>query len=292
MIMNPVESDNLIVEVIKKGEPALIGRIGATEASALSCLHDLRHDGYFPDPFSYIFSKISARKRFEQLCIFAGVYPINNQILKVFYSELMQSVQDSDILGCWGETFTSIESVALKNKNTILIRQVATSPWVLDTQNTPGHWSIALKGKKVLVISPFAQTFIDQIPKMSDVFKGAEYPDFRIIPLTPPFTEGGLDDGETWETHLISLKKSMDGIDFDVALISAGAYANPLANHAKRLGKIGINCGGELQLFFGVFGKRWEEPGRQHQYLNEFWVRPRLSDRPRIWREIEGGAYW
>ncbi len=292
IIVDPIKSDSLIIEVIEKGAPALIGRIGATEASALSCLHDLNHNGSFPDPFSYLFSKISARKRMRQLCIFAGVYPINNEILKVFYSELMQSVKDSDILGCWGETFTSIEYVALKNKNISFIKQVGTSPWALDTQNTPGKWSLALEGKKVLVICPFANTFCDQIPKMSDIFKGAEFPNFQLIPLIPPLTQGGLDDGETWETHLNSLKKSMDSIDFDVALISAGAYSNPLANHAKRLGRIGINCGGELQLFFGVFGKRWEAPGRQHQYLNEFWIRPRSNDRPRNWMEIEGGAYW
>jgi hypothetical protein len=292
IVISAAESDIMIIELLNKGVPALIGRIGATEAAALSCIQDLKHQGWFPDPLSYLFSKISARRRFMQLCQLAGVYPINKQILDDFYSEWINSIQNSDIFGCWGEAFTSIEHIAYKNEKIQFIRQVATSPWVLDDQNTPGHWSNFLEGKKVLIISPFVDTFIEQIPKAKNIFIGAKFPDFVLLPITAPSTQGGLNDGKTWTMHLNAMKKQMDHIDFDIALISAGAYANPLANHAKILGKIGINCGGELQLFFGVFGKRWEKPGRQHQYLNEFWVRPRLTDRPQIWKEIEGGAYW
>ena len=84
----------------------------------------------------------------------------------------------------------------------------------------------------------------------------------------------------------------MEQSDFDVALISAGAYALPLAHHAKKLGKIGITCGGELQLFFGVVGKRWEHMEKVTKYRNEFWVRPSEDERPANWREIEDGCYW
>jgi hypothetical protein len=84
----------------------------------------------------------------------------------------------------------------------------------------------------------------------------------------------------------------MESFEFDVVLISAGAYALPLAHHAKKMGKIGITCGGELQLFFGVIGKRWENMEKVTKYQNEYWIRPSESERPANWREIENGCYW
>jgi hypothetical protein len=62
--------------------------------------------------------------------------------------------------------------------------------------------------------------------------------------------------------------------------------------HAKKLGKIGINCGGELQLFFGVIGKRWEKSPKINNQINEYWIRPYESSRPKNWKSIENGCYW
>ena len=88
------------------------------------------------------------------------------------------------------------------------------------------------------------------------------------------------------------MKKEMEAFEFDVALISAGAYALPLAYHAKKLGKVGITCGGELQLFFGVIGRRWESMEKVVKYRNKYWVRPSKSEQPANWRDIEDGCYW
>lgn len=118
------------------------------------------------------------------------------------------------------------------------------------------------------------------------------YPSFEPIFIKAPLTLGGMNDGKDWKWHLEKTKEKIEEKNFDVLLVSAGGYSSPLAAHAKKLGKIGIHCGGELQLFFGVIGKRWDESEKVSEYLNEHWVRPSESERPANWREIENGCYW
>ena len=63
-------------------------------------------------------------------------------------------------------------------------------------------------------------------------------------------SQGGIDDGKSYKFHLLNLKSQIKSFDFDIALVSAGAYSLPLAAYAKELGKIGIHAGGAMQLFW------------------------------------------
>ena len=47
-------------------------------------------------------------------------------------------------------------------------------------------------------------------------------------------------------------------VDFDIALIGAGAYGLPLTLYCKSLGKMALQTGGATQTLFGIMGKRWE----------------------------------
>jgi len=145
---------------------------------------------------------------------------------------------------------------------------------------------------KVLVISPFVEEFENQLKVINKIFIGIRFPKAHFIFCKSPLTQGGLNDGKNWMEHLKTMKDKISKLEFDVALISAGSYALPLAAHAKKMGKIGINCGGELQLFFGVIGGRWDKTGRHNKYKNEYWIRPFYSSRPENWNTIEKGCYW
>jgi hypothetical protein len=47
--------------------------------------------------------------------------------------------------------------------------------------------------------------------------------------------------------------------------------------------------GGDLQLMFGVRGKRW----KQEDYnFNEHWISPLPEEVPKENYKVEGGAYW
>ena len=88
------------------------------------------------------------------------------------------------------------------------------------------------------------------------------------------------------------MKKEISALDFDVALIAAGAYGFPLAAHIKRTGKKSVLMGGVLQLLFGIRGARWDSNPEYAPLCNQYWVRPGDEDRPKIFSVIDGGCYW
>jgi hypothetical protein len=287
--------DDIIAKAIESGEPKLIGRLGGTEARVLGCYLDIFKGKSLWDPFSNIFSVLSFEKRLRQLKEGAGVYPISKPIVKAFLNENLQALNDIDVLGTWGSTFTWVEKYALRGGSTQAVSHHLVAPWIeifetSDKNSKP--WSLVLDGKKVLIIGGFSQSFKSQHERIEKVFPKYIYPEFHAEFINAPISQGGINDGRTWVDHLELMKNEMESVDFEVALISAGAYALPLAYHAKKLGKVGITCGGELQLFFGVIGKRWEHMEKVTKYQNEYWVRPSESERPANWREIENGCYW
>ena len=287
--------DDIITKAIKSGEPKLIGRLGGTEARVLGCYLDVIEGKSLWDPFSTIFSLSTFSKRVRQLRDLSGVYPTNSKVVRRFVSEQIATLSAVDVLGCWGSTFTWVEKYALRNGHTQAVSHHLVAPWIeiFETSDKSSRpWSYELDGKKILVISGFSKSFKSQHERIDSVFPSTFYPKFQASFINAPISLGGINDGRTWSDHLERMKNDMESIDFDVALISAGAYALPLAYHAKKLGKVGITCGGELQLFFGVIGKRWEHMGKVTKYQNEFWVRPSESERPANWREIENGCYW
>lgn len=287
--------DDIIAEAIGSGEPKLIGRLGGTEARVLGCYLDIFKGKSLWDPFSSIFSVLSFKKRLRQLKEGAGVYPISKPVVKAFLNENLQALKDIDVLGTWGYAFTWVERYALRNKTIQAVSHHLVAPWVnsfVYSKASSKPWSSSLDGKKVLIIGGFSQSFKSQHERIEKVFPKDIYPRFHAEFINAPISQGGINDGRTWVDHLERMKNEMESIDFDVALISAGAYALPLAYHAKKLGKVGITCGGELQLFFGVIGKRWEHMEKVTKYQNEYWVRPSESERPANWREIENGCYW
>jgi len=287
--------DNAISQRIKSGKPTLIGRLGGTEARVLGCYLDVFKAKSLWDPLSTIYSFITFPRRINQLRNLSGVYPSNVSTVRKFVLEQLDAIPEIDILGCWGQTFTWAESISQKSKVATYVSHHSVAPWVEIFESSSRDsepWSLALEGKKVLVISGFSETFKKQHMRIGHVFEKANYPNFSATFIKAPISLGGVLDNKSWVDHLVKMKNDMESADFDIALISAGAYALPLANHAKKLGKIGISCGGELQLFFGVMGKRWEKMERVTKYQNEFWVRPSQDERPRNWRKIENGCYW
>jgi hypothetical protein len=107
----------------------------------------------------------------------------------------------------------------------------------------------------------------------------------------------------TWFEALEFMKNDIDQIDFDIALIGAGAYGFHLAAHIKRQGKKAIHMGGALQLLFGIRGKRWEDPnygvkewgleeGTYSSLMNEHWIRPFEESKPQNPQLVEGACYW
>ena len=288
-------TDDLISKQIQSGNPSLIGRLGATEARVLGCYLDIFKFANFYDPIASVYSLISTPQRLKQLKNGAGIFPSDLSTFRKFSEIYLDAFKEADILACWGETFTWSESYSLKNKSIQYVHHHATSPWVepyVGSVESKYAWSNSLTGKKVLIISGFSKSMENQFARIDKIFPTVSFPNFDPIFLKAPLSQGGSSYAENSFDLIDSLKEEMRNIDFDILLVSAGGYSLPLAHFAKVLGKVGIHCAGELQLFFGILGARWDNSPKALKYKNEFWTRPLGTERPANWLSIENGCYW
>ena len=237
-------------------------------------------------------------KRSREINTNAGFYFKNREDIQKFYQLYHEALIDTDVLGCWGTAFAWIEYLYFR-KIDKLIKVTMTAPWVesFSSESSQKPWSRALDGKRVLVVSPFVDTIIMQHININNVFPSTDYPKFTLLTIKSPQTIGFRGNTEpSWFDHLNKLKNLMQEQEFDVALIAAGAYSFPLAHHAKKMGKIGIHSGGNLQVFFGIMGKRWERNWGKGNYIekfyNKFWTRPSVAETPKGANMVEGGCYW
>ena len=86
------------------------------------------------------------------------------------------------------------------------------------------------------------------------------------------------------------MKNDISKIDYDVAIIGAGAYGMFLGAFCKDMGKQALHLGGATQMLFGIKGKRWDGS----TLYNEHWIRPSKDETPKGVEQFEHGtfAYW
>ena len=293
-LIDSKNSDILISNLIKLGNPGLVGRLGGTEARFIGEFLKLKRLEKLRVPLR-ISSKLSPRwkKRSSDVYSLSGFYFNSWEDIDLFCKMYIEALSDTDILGAWGVAFTWVEGINLKQERTKVIPVGFTAPWVEPNWPTNQAWSSQLNGKKVLVVSGFATSVLSQHQNMTRVFQGIDYPQFGLQVVKAPIVTGAHDpSGLSWFDLLEKMKKEISSSDFDVALIAAGAFSYPLAAYVKKIGKIGIHCGGGLQLFFGVMGNRWNNSPEVLKYVNEFWVRPSANERPKNADQVENACYW
>ena len=159
-------------------------------------------------------------------------------------------------------------------------------------------WSHSLKGKKVLIISPFVESFKKQINNnfkfnvngMSIFLDDQEFVFYKSYQ-----TLAGNHIHNDWFETFTLMCKDIKKLDFDIALLSCGGYGLPLCNFIKHnLNKSAIYIGCGLQLFFGVMGNRWKT---HDQILNiigkniDNFIYPSEEERCPNMKTIEGGCY-
>jgi hypothetical protein len=156
-------------------------------------------------------------------------------------------------------------------------------------------WTHALQGKRVLIVSAFEDSIKEKIPIRKEIYGVDLFPDCEILTIKPPQTQG-LEDAEEFDVELGKFFTRLDAIadTYDIALVSAGGYGNLICSHIYSSGRSAIYVGGVLSCFFGIYGTRWvkERPDILRLYLNKYWSRPKESEKPKNYQNIEGGCYW
>ena len=154
-------------------------------------------------------------------------------------------------------------------------------------------WTLALKGKKVLIVSCFAKSIETKIQIREKIFGVDLFPDCEIITIAPPQTQGG-NESEEFQIELQKFTSKLDLLEYDVALVSAGGYGNIICNYIYNKGKSAVYVGGVLQMYFGILGSRWltDRPDVIRLFLNEHWSKPTDEEKPDGYKNIENGCYW
>lgn len=276
-ILNPridgAEADRIIIEYLLSDNPCMIARLGAVESKAIIY-------GKKMFPLSAFLKKYT----YDHMHRNAGFFPIDEHSIGLFSNTMLSAMTKCDVLGSWRpEEYLFRKELKCSVK---IALGVIGGP-----HDTKGTWFSALRGKKILVVHPFAESIKKQYLNRTKLFTNEDaLPEFESLQTIKAIqTIAGNDSGfRSWFEALEYMKKEIDKCDFDICLLGCGAYGFPLAAYIKEKGKKAVHIGGPLQLHFGIKGKRWDNRG----LYNDYWISPSDSERPNNLSKVENGCYW
>ena len=285
-------ANQCIRSIIEAGNPALIARLGSNEAQILANYYGVKRGN--PGLLRYVRGDAEPwwweKKRITQLVECAGFFPAKNEAIEKFCQDMDECLAHIDVLGSW-----------LHDEEKFSERLVSAKRYVLEDLEpffaaTP--WTHALRGKRVVVVHPFAQTILSQAESLQLIHPAGFMPEINLRVVASVQSIGGRVHGahrfaDWFEARDYMFEEVMKE-PFDIAILGCGAYGLSLAKRIKTAGKIALHLGGVTQLLFGIIGARWEKfiVYPYTNLFNEFWVRPDDSERPPSAARVEGACYW
>ncbi len=213
--------------------------------------------------------------------------PFSEKATKNYISEIDNVIPKIDVLGTWMRQEQSKEIKLQKDIKYIYLGYI-------EPYYSENPWTMALEGKKVLVIHPMKKSIESQYLKRKLIFGNKQIlPDFHLEVLQAPY----FDDPRfgSWQAIMDFYKSEVLNYDFDVAILGCGSWGMPLAGYIKDMGKVAIHLGGATQILFGIIGERWETQWpefRELNLVNEHWTRPLLEETPGWAKGYDKNSYW
>lgn len=300
--------NDIVYDAIVSGKPFMMTRYGSIEMIVTNTIRVKEAKGNILSKiYDFVTDKTDLPWMDELVPKFisrnAGVFNPTPEILERFAHRYLEDSKIIDILMSvnYKEKFMPLKS------DCQFIHFEGVYPYFVEYP-----WTRALKGKKVLVVHPYAETIMKQYERREKLYKNPDIlPNFELITLkavqSSAYVEVPFKD---WFEALKYMEDEIDKIDYDICLLGCGAYGLPLAAHVKRSGKQALHIGGGVQLLFGIKGKRWETepmylggkwgyntpksvtPMSYIDYFNDNWVYPSGDEVPVQAKSIEGGCYW
>jgi len=286
------DASDLIKEYLISDNPCMIARFGGNEVAATARSKAFRASGgllqkikryLMCESDDFWFSDNFKRRMKTE----AGFFPSDEEYLVRFGKLMLKESQNVDILGSWCVEELYISEYIKQAKKVKLTD--------LEPYYHKNPWSEVLAGKKILVIHPFAETIKRQYANSKVLFKDNRIlPSFDLKTYKPvqSIADEEIEKYKDWFEALEKMQDDIKGIDFDIAIIGAGAYGFVLASFVKKIGKKSVHLGGATQVLFGIKGRRWEENPFFQTLFNEYWIRPAEDERPRGFQKVEDGCYW
>ncbi len=280
------KGEEMIEEYIKTEKPFMIARLGETEQRvvAFGVLHDFPI--YNPIRRLHIL-KCECRN----WCEGAGFFPRKVNMIPQFTELYLEAFQETNVLAVWGLEYEQFflnqympDAKLCRARNLAVVEQDKV-------------WTKVLKGRKVLVISPFAKSIKAQYLRRKMIHNNIDLlPEFdlkTIKAVQSPIITGEKSNFKNWFQAFEWMYEETLKIDYDIALLGCGAYAFPLAAKIKQSGHGAITTCGGTQLLFGIMGRRWDDPKYKERIgVNEYWVYPSDEETPKKVRMVENSCYW
>lgn len=206
-----------------------------------------------------------------------------NQFLK-YLDVLIQTYKDSDAASYCNsdmiEKFSKgyCDNFVLKNMNNKLLINYT---FFEDVRPFLRSFKIWGANKKILIISPFSESILYQKNRLNKIHKNYTFPDFELITYNTSITYNNEFDTEeslniktrNWNDECNRMALDIELLDFDIALLSCGSYAMFLGDFIKtKMSKKAIYVGGILNVYFGIYGGRYDLPFFNDQLNLEYQI--------------------
>lgn len=277
--LNKEQANEYLYQCLNADKPFFAGRLGSNE---LECMVE----------YYYLLNRENGGNDayHDNLKLFmkqgAGFYPTEDAYLDRFVQLYTENLKQLDLVWCmWLSRFENqlyerfIPQVPISIYYDLVLPFHITKPWTK-----------ALEKKKVLVIHPFEDSIIENYAVRDKLFDNPDLlPEFQLLTLKAVQSLGDeMPEYNTWFDALEYMKNKIARMDFDIALIGAGAYGFPLGAYIKEIGKKAVHIGGRLQILFGIKGRGWDDWG----IYNDYWKSPKESEKPKGYKSVEAGRFW
>ena len=222
-------ASDFIRKKLSENQPCMVARFGTLELetiAAYSIMAKTANRSFLWKSTQYLLGNIPMfviddRLR-EMIKNNAGFYPNTDEYIEAFVHRMIEDMKNVDIFGSRARLGLE-ESAVIK---------FLPQPTIIPIGDLSPHyhvnpWSQILEEKTVLVIHPFTQTITEQYKKRKLLFKNAEVlPEFELKTFKAVQSMGGGNDTEfkTWFDALDWMCEQINKIEFDIAIIGAGAY--------------------------------------------------------------------
>jgi len=270
------KSNEILKQLILSKKPFMAGRLGNTEAAI--CYEYT--NGYYTD------------KWLKWLTTTSGFFSTNSDLIKDVnqYARItIAAINNCDVHLCRFENEISVINKYSHNES-------YNFDWYsLYTGLTSNSWLSALKGKRVLIISSASETIKKQYQIKEKLFRDdCVLPEMILQYYVPPQTQLGNNKGNysNWFNAFEKLFIDISKLEFDIAIIAAGAYGYPLASLIKNnLQKQAIELCSGIYPIFGIKVKTQLIIRKVSCMYNDYWCFP-IEEKPNNYMDVENGAYW
>lgn len=209
-----------------------------------------------------------------------GIQLSNLKSINNYSNQYLNAFENCDVYTGWepwGSEYNKIKKSHDSIRTLYATKQILWAR-VLDIYNyIPSNpWTLALKGKRVLIISLFADEMREKDNIRHKIYGIDLFPECNIMYIKSPHTHGDK-SSHVFTKELENFNARLDAMsgNYDIALVSAKGYGNLICSHIYNTRHSAINIGDVLQMYYGIIEQEYmmKYADVLRCYINEHWTR-------------------